>query len=101
MHRIRIDTGSAQAGNQLVAELIVADAACHGDARTEPRRGNCLVGPLAAGSGEEVLPEYRLAGARQLLAARHKIHVQAADHQDRLHRWRHRSFSVDSSITSA
>ena len=86
LHGIAAHAIAPQPGNQIASELIVADAARHRDARAEPRRRNRLVGPLAAGRGEEVRAEHRLPGARQMLASRNKVHVQAADHQDRLGR---------------
>ena len=84
LHGIAAHAIAPQPGNQIAAEPIVADAPGHRHARTEPRRGHRLVRPLAAGGGEEVRAEHGLPGARQMLAARDEIHVQAADHQDRL-----------------
>ena len=73
-----------QPGKQIASELIVSDASRHRHARAKPRRGHRLIRPLSAGGGEEVRAEHGLPGARQMLAARDEVHVQTADHQDRL-----------------
>jgi hypothetical protein len=86
-HGIAAHPIAPQPGNQIATERIVADTPGHGHPRAQPRRGHRLVRSLAAGGGEEVRAEHGLPGARQLIAARNEIHVQAADHQDRLGTW--------------
>ncbi len=84
---LAVDALGLQRAVQLVAVGIVAKAADHRHLRAETRRGDRLVGSLAAGNGDEGLPGEGLAAPWQARRAHYQVHVQAAHHQYfRLHR---------------
>src|SRR5207247_10051744 len=76
------DSFLRQRGEQATAEVVVADAARHAHAGTEPGRRHRLVGTLTAGHEPGRRAEHGRAGFGQPGHGDGDIHVQAAQHGD-------------------
>ena len=50
----------------------------------KPRHGHCLIRAFAARGGSETFSDQSLAGERNRRSPRNEVHVDAADHDDRL-----------------
>jgi len=80
-YRAGVDPFGAQGGQQLAAEVVVADAADHADVGAQPGRCDGLVGALPAGREPGRGAEHGRARAGQPGHGHGDVHVQAAEHR--------------------
>ena len=80
--QVERDASLAQAGECLIGERVAADRRDQRHVGAQPRAGQRLVGPLAAGDARERGPDHGLPSARQPLDACHQVEVDRADDGD-------------------
>ena len=71
-----------QPRHSLLAEHVLAHAADEGDASAGPSRPDRLIGPFAAGGGEELAAENGFARPRDAVQLDDHVGVRTADDED-------------------